>query len=325
MTNLTDWSWSRENSTMYNAMTRTTQESMDIYRGVGASMVDGMSLDGQLRLAGLDWQVEQSDFCYGDEYQHQSGNYRKVIYRSDTGLLLDTVGDRWTPHQNAEIIGTFNEFCDRADIQIEHIGSLREGRVVFAVARTDQSFDLGGDEVYGKILLTGFHEQGKGHRVDLMTLRKICGNGLTVPVRTNGKIISHVGEWDHQRVLGVLESAKTNFREFHQQSEQLAHTAITIEEATMHLIQAFGEAGKPVEEQPKVVQTCLRLFQGQAKGSDLLSAYNTAWGLLNAVTEFYNHHSRTSAAQTHLNSLWMGSKAQNQQRFMQQLVGVHNG
>lgn len=322
---LRDWGWSREESLMYHDMSRTAQDHMDIYRGVGSTVVRGMSLEGQLRLAGLNWQVMESDFCYGDEYQFQSGNYRKAIYRSDTGMLLDTVGDRWTPHQNTEIIGTFNEFCTQAGIEIEHIGCLREGRAVFAVARTDQSFDLGGDEVYGKILLTGFHEQGKGHRVDLMTLRKICGNGLTVPVRLNGKVISHVGEWNHDYVMGILEAAKTNFRSFNQQSERLAQTTITVEEATLHLIQAFGIPGKTIDEQPKTVQTCLRLFQGQARGSELMSAYNTAWGLLNSVTEYFNHHSRNSAAQTHLNSLWMGGKAQQQQRFMQQLVGVYLG
>jgi hypothetical protein len=120
-----------------------------------------------------------------------------------------------------------------------------------------------------------------------------------------------------------LEAAKTNFRELGKTSQRLAETQMTIEEATMHLINAFGDPLKKVEEQPKVVQTCLNLFRGQAKGSELLSAYNTAWGLLNSVTEYYNHHARVVDSQSHLNSLWMGGKAQKQQQFMNQLVSVY--
>nr|WP_277881838.1 DUF932 domain-containing protein [Leptolyngbya sp. FACHB-541] len=171
--------------------------------------------------------------------------------------------------------------------------------------------------------MTGFHEQGKGHRVDLMTLRNICGNGLTVPVRLNGKVISHVNEWNSDRVTEVLESAKSNFREFETQSEQLAETIITVEEATLHLISAFGDPTKPVQNQPALIQTCLRLFQGEAKGASLNSAYNTAWGLLNSVTEYFNWEGKKTQAETQLNSLWMGSKAKRQQQFMQQLVGVY--
>ncbi|NJL20792.1 MAG: DUF932 domain-containing protein [Leptolyngbyaceae cyanobacterium SM1_3_5] len=272
-TNLRDWNWSREELQRYHDLERTSQEHMNIYRGVGTSVAGNMPLGDQLAAAGLDWQVRESGFRYGEIYQYRSRDYRKAVYRkavyrSDTGLLLDTVGSQWTPHQNSEIIGMFHEFCSQSGLAIEHIGTLRQGRAVFAVARTDEQFDLGGDEVYGKILITGFHEHGKGHRVDLMTLRKICSNGLTVPVRTEGKVISHVGEWNHDRVTEILEAAKTNFREFGKTSERLAETAMSIEEATMHLISAFGDPLKKVDEQPKVVQTCLSLFQGQAKGSN---------------------------------------------------------
>jgi phage/plasmid-like protein (TIGR03299 family) len=321
MTNLQDWGWNAEDSSRYSA--KVNQEEMDLYRGVGATVVQGQSLADRMAEAGLDWQVEQSGFRYGDRYQHRAVESHKAIYRGDTGTLLGVAGKDWTPHQNTDILGTFEQFCTSSGLEIEHIGALREGRSVFAVARTDDQFDLGGDEVQGKIIFTGSHEPGRGHRVDLMTLRKICGNGLTVPVRAQGKVINHIGGWDTYKVLNVLESAKTNFRQVQQQSERLAETPISIEEATLHLIQAFGDASKPVEEQPKIVQTCLALFQGRAKGSHLIRAYNTAWGLLNSVTEYYNHHSRATSAQSHLNSLWMGNKAQQQQKFLTQMVSVY--
>lgn len=234
---------------------------MDLYRGVGATVAQGQGLSDLLRATGLNWRVEESGFRYGDRYQHRAAESHKAIYRGDTGALLGVAGKDWTPHQNMDILGTFEQFCQNSGLEIEHTSALREGRSVFAVARTDDQFDLGGDQVQGKIIFTESHEPGRGHRVDLMTLRKICGNGLTVPVRAQGKVINHIGGWDTYKVLNVLESAKINFRQVQQQSERLAETPITIEEATLHLIQAFGDASKPVEEQPKIVQTCLELFK----------------------------------------------------------------
>lgn len=320
-----DWGWEAASARAYSDLGGATQEDLDIYRGVGATVERGASLHGLMEAAGLNWRVEQSAFRYGDRYQYREEGNQKAVYRGDNGMLLDVVGADWMPHQNGDMLDTFERFCNSSGLEIEHIGELKRGKIIFAVARTDSgfSFDMDGDQVNGKIIFTGSHELGRGHRVDLMTLRRVCGNGLVSPVRVKGQVISHIGEWDTYKVMSALEAAKTNFAEVRQTSERLASVAITVEEATLHLIKAFGDPAKAVEDQPKIVQTCLRLFQGQAKGSHLLSAYNTAWGLLNSVTEYYNHHARATDAQSHLSSLWQGNKANQQQRFLNQVVSVY--
>jgi phage/plasmid-like protein (TIGR03299 family) len=304
-------------------MQNTTQENLDMYRGVGAAINPGLSIHQQLESAGLNWQVEISDVRYGHSFSHQS-DYRKAIYRSDNGFLLDTVGGRWQPFQNRQILETFQQFCSEAGIELEHLGELRQGRTIFATAKLNEQFDLTRDDVTdGCVLLTNYHEFGAGLRVDLMTNARICTNGMTLPVRVGSKTINHVGLYNRDRILAVLEAAKTNFREFKQQTEQLANTPITLEEFTLLLIQEFGDPTKPMADQPRAVHLCLKLFNGQGRGANELSRYQTAYGALSTVTEYYNHYSpQRGGIVGHLNSLWLGNKAKRQQQFMQQLVSV---
>ena len=304
-------------------MQRTTQENLALYRGVGAALDPRLDIDEQLTAAGLNWQVAISELRYGASFAHQS-DYRKAIYRSDNGLLLDTAGGRWQPFQNHQILETFQQFCRDAGIELEHLGALRQGRTIFATAKLNEQFDLTREDVTdGRILLTNYHEFGAGLRVDLMTNARICTNGMTLPVRVGSRTINHVGAYNRDRLLEVLEAAKTNFREFKQQTEQLANTVMTPEELTLLLMQEFGDPTKPMADQPRLIHFCLRLFNGQGRGANELSRYQTAYGALSAVTEYYNHHSpQRGGISGHLNSLWLGNKAKRQQQFMQQLVSV---
>jgi hypothetical protein len=75
-------------------------------------------------------------------------------------------------------------------------------------------------------------------------------------------------------------------------------------------------------DESRVVQTCLEMFSnGSFIGGNLQSFYNTAWGLLNTVTEYYNHHLVSKNANTQINSLWLGNKAQSQLNFLQSISG----
>lgn len=307
-------------------LNQTSRQDVDIYKGVGSTISDNMTVEEMVEVAGLNWQVYTSPIKYGDRFEHES-SYRKAIYREDTGKLLDTVGSSWQPFQNLRIVETFNTFCRDNALAIDHLGSLDQGRCVFATAFLNEQFSIFGcDDITSKILLTNYHKQGYGLKIDLMAIRLVCKNGMTLPVRVGSKVISHVGFYDNQKVSQTLAGAKNNFKQYQQQSEVLAQTPIDDAQAVMLLINSFGVPGLPLEEQPKVVQTCFNLFKGEGQGSELLSAYQTAWGLLNSVTEYTCHKSQIRGGmETHLSSLWMGSKGNKQNSFMNQLVSVYIG
>lgn len=294
------------------------------HRGIGSDITSDMTIDEQLEVADLNWEVATSEIKYGDYFQNQS-DHKKAIYRADNGLLLDVAGKNWQPYQNRDLLQVFHSFTNAVDLQIDHLGSLDNGRVIFAGANLNIELDIAkvGDIVRGRILLFNFHKVGYGLQVRLQFERLVCTNGMTQPVRVGSRSLTHVSNINPSKVERILQSAFDNATEFEQNSEKLASTPMSIEQATLLLINEFGDPKLPVDRQPTIVDTCLRLFAGNAKGSDMLSAYNTAWGLLNSVTEYFNHHSQIrGGSSTHLNSLLLGSKANRQNQFYQQLVSL---
>lgn len=294
------------------------------HRGIGTDITPDMSVEDQLQLAGLNWQALTSPIAYGQWYGHTSQE-RQAIYRSDTGALLDVAGKHWTPFQNREIVQTFHNFCEGTGLSIDHLGSLEDGCTIFASANLLRELNIRkvGDIVRGRVLLFNYHKVGFGLSIRVQLERLVCTNGMTQPVRIGARSLTHVGHFDAPKVERILEGAYHNFENFGIEAEQLAATPISLEQATLLLIKEFGDPKLPVHQQPKIVETCLNLFQGQALGSDLLSAYHTAWGLLNSVTEYFNHRSQVrGGTATHLSSLLIGSKASKQNAFQQQLVGL---
>ena len=59
------------------------------------------------------------------------------------------------------------------------------------------------------------------------------------------------------------------------------------------------------EVKNRAYRKIIDLFQGDAKGVEL--AGNTNWGMLNAVTEYYDHHHPARTADARLNQSWFGT------------------
>jgi len=296
--------------------------NQDWMHGIGVE-VAGMDTDEKLKAANLDWEVRTSPFQYGDDFRYHQQD-AQVAYRGNDGMYISTYVNR-QPWQNRDIVNTFDAFCETADIEMTHLGSLKEGRILLAGAKFPYSTALKGskDVTDYYLLLQDSHLNGRGLSVSLYSNRLICTNGQNIVVRDRHAVLSHTTDFDKARpkIERLLDSVMDAIRKKEAQDERLVETAMKIEEATAHLINAFGVPGEPVEQQPRVVQVCLRLFQGQAKGSNMLTAYNTAYGLLHSVTEYYNWHvPARGTLESQFYSILNGSRAQKMRQFEQQLV-----
>ncbi len=62
------------------------------------------------------------------------------------------------------------------------------------------------------------------------------------------------------------------------------------------------------------------LFNGSGRGAELAAAKGTAWGLMNAVTEFVDHERRARSQEYRLDSAWFGPGAAIKQRALEQAL-----
>ncbi len=311
---------------------KTSATEMSIYHDLGATVTDNMTVTDQLKLIDLNWSPESTPIRYGSFFEHQT-SASHALFKPDSGQFMGCVSQDWYSelHSFESILGTFNAFCQESGIKLERVGKLQSTTnqeqlklTLFAVASLGDGdqFELSGNDlVTGKILLTAPYIYGQGYKVGVMSIRKVCSNGLVLPVKIAQKSLAHT-YLSSETMIEVLEAAKSGWGQFITQSQTLAKTAMAKEQALVLLVNQFGNAGQSLESQPKVVQTCLSLFEeSTAKGGDLLSAYNTAWGLLNCVTEYYNHHAVSKNANTQLSSLWLGGKAKQQVSFLESISG----
>jgi len=56
------------------------------------------------------------------------------------------------------------------------------------------------------------------------------------------------------------------------------------------------------------------LFNGEGMGASLPSANDTAWGLVNAVTQYVDHERRARSVDNRLDSAWFGLGASIKQK-----------
>jgi len=95
-------------------------------------------------------------------------------------------------------------------------------------------------------------------------------------------------------------------------------------EAMSYLVNVLGDPAMPLNEQPnqKTIQAVYSLYSGKGKGSELQSANNTVWGLVNSVTEFVDVHRRARSQDYRLDSAWFGQGAQIKQKALEQAVAL---
>lgn len=267
-----------------------TRDSYFPHRGAAVPVNSSMSVQEQLEAAGLDWQVDLREARYIDQYGQDRVSPFKIAVRNTDDKAIDVYKTR-RPWQNHRIVENFNEFCLRNNLEITHLGFLPNTWTLFAVAPLSgflapaQAVD---DLTKGYLLLRDSHLHGKGMLTDVFADRLICTNGMVVDYH-RAERMAHVGEFNSQNVTSLLEKTCTNYYTQMEKQYKLADVPLTYEEALALLIKTYGTPGQPLEEQPKVVQTCIRLFDKEAKGGELLSAFYTAYGLLQSVSEFYNH------------------------------------
>lgn len=70
----------------------------------------------------------------------------------------------------------------------------------------------------------------------------------------------------------------------------------------------------------RAIKTVHDLFAGRGKGADLASASGTAWGLVNAVTEFVDHQRRARSEDHRRDAAWFGAGATLKQKAWDEAI-----
>jgi hypothetical protein len=114
---------------------------------------------------------------------------------------------------------------------------------------------------------------------------------------------------------------------FKHQIVRLANKPIVTEQAELIAAEVLANnANSPAAldkaRESAAYKKVLALFNGEGKGAKLDGVYGTAWGLLNAFTEYSDHHARSRSDENRFVSAQWGPGASLKDRALQTLVAA---
>ena len=106
------------------------------------------------------------------------------------------------------------------------------------------------------------------------------------------------------------------------QMKGLSERKVKAHEAMNYLSRVFFDEKKEgsVNASERTLAKVMALFDGRGRGAELASSNGTAFGLLNAVTEFVDHERRARSTDHRLESAWFGQGATLKERALMQAL-----
>lgn len=287
---------------------------------LGNQLAEGASIEQWMQAAGMDWQVQQApvSFNTGGESAPIAFPGRVALYRSDNYFPLGVVGKGYKPVHPGEALEFFR---DLTDFKLDTAGTLKGGKKYWALAKVGESFVRPNDKIQGHLLFATSADGSMGTVVKFVATRVVCNNTLTAALGENGReqfVVSHRSEFDPERVKDALAlRGELSLSQYIQEARALADRPVNVFEAEDFVAKLLGIEYTKADNTPKAFQKIISLFYGEGMGSKLVGTEGTAWGLVNAATEYVDHHVKARSLDNRMDSAWFGSGAQIKAKAMQ--------
>lgn len=242
---------------------------------------------------------------------------------------------------NQEMFQFFKSFTEHGGAPLETIGTLDNGRIVWALAPLNEEFTLKeADRVKGYLLLSSRNENREKIEIQFTTVRAAGSNTfqVTSKARTFFKNIcrraftnqfpfvsleSHKFEDDMiRKTKEAIGLGREAISAFAADAERLANKKVDDPSANRYMFNVFQPetakelpsiGSKEIDERAdKKTRMGIEAIK-KAPGQNLEPAHMTAWGLLNAVTYTIDHR-LGSNQDSRLRLAWFGPNAKIKKR-----------
>ena len=290
------------------------QSHGETWHGLGNPMMDGQSIDDWRVAAGMDWTIKKAFVRYATERgqsveQMQTLDDQIVLHRSDNKRALGIVSDRYQIVQPAEMLEFFRDIAKVGGLDLSAAGTIFDGRRFWATARIGEAAPLSvQDRIGGFILISSSADGSAATEVRRTSTRVVCRNTLAI-AQGEGKAsvkISHRSEFDADKVKAFMGLNTAAWDAFRHQIVRLANVSVQQDKAENLTALLLGKGDADKGREMRGFDKILGLFNGQGMGANFEGVRGTAWGWLNAVTEYADHHVRATSDQNRMASAQWG-------------------
>ena len=260
------------------------------WHGLGTRVEEAPSSSEALRLAGLDWRVEQEPIYTGTG--DVISGYKANVRDSDR-KTLGVVTDRYKIVQNHEAFA-FTDALLGEGVRYETAGSLQEGRRVWLLARLPREYIISGERITPYLVFSNTHDGSGAVKAALTPVRVVCNNTLNLALDTAKRSWSmiHTGNIKDKirEAENTLFMAEKYMDSLGKEFERLRRQKITDRQVAEYIEQLL-----PIEENATAVQsrniTKLRedMRSRYHDAPDLKNVGGNAYRFINAVSDFATH------------------------------------
>lgn len=276
------------------------------WHGLGQQLTEHAGIEVWKREAGMDWKIKASPVLYktSDNTPPMDMPGRQVFFRSDTRTALSVVSSDFKIVQPGDVLDFYKDLVETAGFKLETAGCLFGGRKFWALARCAEDTRIMGQDAIAPYLLIASACDGSMATVAHFTsVRVVCRNTLRLAIGDGAEGVKvrvpHNADFDHQKVKVELGLVKDAWAAFLSNVTSLAKLKIARDEA-IDLVAGqlknewVDEGGGDLSREDMLqsssaLRRIIQLFDGAALGADFRSSKGTAWGLVNAVTQYCDH------------------------------------
>ena len=270
--------------------------STPVWHRLGQRVERALSSGAALRMAALDWKVDERPIYADIAGQMSEITTHKSIVRRDTQAVLGVVGRRYKPVQNEEAFEWLDGLVGSRLAVYETAGSIRHGAVVWALVRLPGELRIANtdDVVKPFILVANSHDGSVAFRALNTSIRVVCSNTLTLALRSAGPdaiAVKHT-ESIHDRLADaqeVLGLAVTQHRRFEAHMNLAAERKFRKRDFETFLDRVLGPASrrKDGDDEPELTaarQQIVANFDHELQS--LKGIEHSAWAAFNAVSQY---------------------------------------
>ena len=262
------------------------------WHGLGTKVNPDLTPDQFQKVAGLDWTVEKQPLMTPNGVKVPN---KEALVRSSDNSVLDVVGTGWNPVQNSEAFEFFHDYVMAGDMEMHTAGSLKGGQMVWALAKTKESFELfNGDVTDNYFLFTNPHQFGKSINIRMTPIRVVCNNTLTLSLSQESDkmvTVNHRKAFDPDMVKEQMGIAREKMEQYKSMAEFLGNKRYTADNVIQYFNEVFGAPAK--EKENNVIPFTSRNAKLAYENLDVQPGANFAqgtwWTAFNSVTNMTDH------------------------------------
>lgn len=303
------------------------------WHGLGQVLTRDAPIEAWTREAGLDWKLNEAQVLFMDSNKNLRAYPNKILVRSDNEDPLSLVSEGYKVVQPGEVLSFYADLIKGTGITLETAGSLRGGRKYWALAKMNRAHLVQAEDgLEGYLLLASSCDGSLATTAMFTAIRVVCANTMSMALEGGGRYIKvpHNRTFDHDKVKAELGLGLGAWDQFIDKVEVMAKRKVALDEARELVTEVImGDEDPPQGDEValqeweaarrdnKMVNGIVHLFNGNAMGAKFKSSKGTAWGLVNATTEYLDYQRSTRTQDRRLELAWFGDSLNIKERVFE--------